>query len=92
MWKAISSSRPKKKVKELEAKVEALHAKMELTVVAQLQELHAYVNIPPAPPQVISVTVPPNTHTGDGNKRTGRSIMDTKGFTKTDTFKAGGLA
>ena len=77
-----------KNVEELETKVDELHEKMERTVVHLRQELHAFVNTPPAPPQVIHVSVP-TTHgerRGD-SKRYGRSIMDTKGFTKMDSFK-----
>ena len=77
-----------KKVKELETKVDVLHETMERTVVHLRQELHTYVNTPPAPPQVIHVSVPTTHGEGRGDsKRYGRSIMDTKGFTKMDTFK-----
>ena len=77
--------------KDLMGKMAVVDAAYKVTTdnIAALQiQLLQYVNTPPAPPQVINVTVPPGVGQGtSGGGKTGKAIMDLKGFTKMDIFK-----
>jgi len=73
-------------VKDLKTEIDALYGKTERTIINIQGELTRLANVPIPPPQVFNVTVPHVPGVGD-KQRTGRAIMDLKGFTKMDIFK-----